>query len=174
MTEVPNPDQISERTILKLKANYNEQFFLPDIEINPEATIDRSAWEHNWHFNDKLPSFSIEVQGHPGYSVEVRTRPHIVDRDTRTAINGFILLNGRYDLITDPFIKIHGIYRDVPYFSPFGAVNIESHTDVDEEGKMRLNVRKVPIGIQIVLDDIWEATQGKDPTRVFLIYKIKS
>lgn len=56
MPEVPNPDQIPERPLLKLKVNYNEQFLLPDIEINPEATIDKSVLHHDWHDNAKLPS----------------------------------------------------------------------------------------------------------------------
>lgn len=170
MTQELNPDQMPERSILKLKVNYNEQFLLPEVEINPEATIDMSVLVHGWHSNDKLPRFKIEVQGHPGYPVYVR-KNHIQDMETRTTINGLILLNGAYDLVTDPFRIIHGAYRDLTYFSPFGPTNIENSIDVDKEGKMRLNVKKVPISIQIVLEDIWAATRGKDPTRVFLIYK---
>ena len=173
MTEIPSPDQISERPTFKLQVNYNEQFLLPDTEINPEATIDKSVFRHDWKENAKLPRFQIEIQGHPGYLVEVHNRPHIVDRETRTTVIGYIFLNGRYDLVTDPFRVFPGSYRDLTYFSPFGPANIESSIDVDERGKMRFNVKRVPIDIQIVLDDIWEATQGEDPTRVFLIYKNK-
>lgn len=173
MAEVPSPDQISERLLLKLKVNYNEQFLLPDIEINPEAMIDKSVLSHDWDANDKLPRFEIEVQGHPGYSVDV-VRNRSRDRETKTSFTGFILLNRKYELVTDPFRIIAGSYRDLTYFSPFGHVNIESVTNVDEKGNLRLNVKKAPISIQVVLDDIWEATRGKDPTRVFLIYDNKA
>lgn len=173
ISDMPNPDQISERPLLKLKVNYNEQFLLPDIEINPEATIDKSVFNHDWHSNDKLPRFEIEVQGHPGYLIEVR-KGHSVDIETSTTVRGFILFSGRYELVTDPFTRVFGSYQDRTYFSPFGPANIESTTDVNEKGNLKLNVKKVPISIAVVLNDIWEATRGQDPTRVFLIYDNKA
>lgn len=173
MIEVPNSDQIPERPLFKLKANYNEQFLLPDVEINPGATIDKSVLNRDWHANDKLPRFEIEVQGHPGYPIQVR-KGHSVDMETSTTVIGFIFFNGVYELVTNPFTRSSGSYRDRVYFSPFGHTNIESVTDVDEKGHLRLKVKKVPTGILVFLEDIWEATEGKDPTRAFLIYKNKA
>lgn len=119
------------------------------------------------------PRFEIEVQGHPGYPIEVR-KGHSVDIETKTTVTGFILFNGIYELVTDPFARVPGSYRDKTYFSPFGHVNIEGATDVNEVGNLKLNVRKAPISIQVILNDIWEATRGKDTTRVFLIYNNKA
>jgi len=170
MSEAPVPEQSHEKVVNSYR--YNEPFPIIEPKLTSEVLVDRNLNPISVDTGESRFS-SINIEGHPGYSIEVSNIPHVVDKEIRTAFIGVIVYQRQWGLLLEPFRRTSNRYMDNTYFSPFGPSNIESVTDLDDEGKMRFRVKSVPISIGISLNDIWKATEGKDQTRIFLIYKNK-
>lgn len=169
MPEAPtSSEQIPERPVIKVK--YNEPFSIPSPKlIRPVLKAEELTPEFEVR-NSTI--FNIKVEGHPGYPVEA-IRGHSVDRGITTTIDGSIALHPRVDLSTNPIsLSRQGI--KIKYFSPFGPMEIVNRIEVDEEGNAVVSAINTPFAMRIRLKDIWRATEGKDPTRVFLIHNSKT
>lgn len=155
-----------ERPIIRFR--YNEPFPFPVSTFQTEiSTPKEAAWLFRLR-DDHTNVFEIEAEGHPGYPVTiVKDRVHNIE--TRTTLKGSIVTYPYYEVIFNPYqLQVSG-RRDRKFFLPFGAFNPNTSYSTTDEGELKIRIDRPPFTMRIILDDLWKATQGNDPTRVFLI-----
>ena len=174
MPEAPtHPDQEPKEPLLVVKYNVPFAIPIPNLDDIKKAISEDIMIGLRTEINSSFKTIRIRVEGHPGYTDPLSLG--VFPRRKSTTLNGHINIDNLFHLVYEPFQRITNRNAEQKYFFPFGPgrTELEVGSVQGDKGPLLLNAKNVPISMDIFLANIWEASEGKDPTRVFIIHKNK-